>query len=138
MTVPSTTSEPCTAPVTSPVILIVEDDPAIQRTLRRLLRASDYRVLMASSLAEAKALCTGVDLLLLDRRLPDGDGLAICSLVRAQRPAPAIIILSALNDPADIAAARAAGVQDYLTKPFAPDDLLEAVRGRLQERSQVA
>jgi len=130
-------------------ILIVDDKPANLRLLAQVLTEHGYQVRAMTSGARAleSALATPPDLILLDVRMPEMDGFAVCAALKAQaqtRDIP-IIFISALDSVDDkIAAFRLGGV-DYVTKPFQPDEVLArtethlALRGlqrRLQESNR--
>lgn len=111
-------------------ILIVEDDPPIQRALSRNLAVSGYDVLVTDNGAHAVELIRSEqpDLILLDLWLPgEIDGMAVCSQVRQWSQIP-IIVVSARTDEKLKVLALDRGADDYLTKPFSTDELLARVR----------
>lgn len=113
----------------SPVILVIEDDPQIQRFLRATLADSGYDYLMATTAQEGLRL-TGLqhpDLIILDLGLPDMDGLEVTRRLREWTSTP-IIVLSARNQERDKVDALDAGADDYLTKPFGTAELLARLR----------
>jgi two-component system KDP operon response regulator KdpE len=122
--------------VTERVVLAVEDEEPNRALLRAVLgRASDQRLggiilLEAGDLASARAILASrhVDLVLLDVRLPDGNGLSLIPS-EAERTAetPSFVVLSASVLPTERAVALAAGAVDFLAKPYRPSDLIEAV-----------
>lgn len=109
-------------------ILVIEDDQDTVEFLELFLDMSGYQVQTAGTGARGLALATAhaIAAVLLDRRLPDMDGITVCERLRAQlgRAVP-IILLTADHDPALHTAARDAGVSAVLQKPFAPDALLQ-------------
>ena len=114
-------------------ILLVDDDPAILRSVGRALEAREYTV---RALAEGRDVRAHVeefrpDVLLLDLVLPDTNGIAICRQVRAVSAVP-IVLLSAVGDDATKVAALDEGADDYLTKPFSMEELLARVRVMLR------
>ena len=119
-------------------LLVVEDDPLIQLVLTRLLDLSGHSVVVASDLAAGRrALSAGAyDAVILDKGLPDGDGVDLARELRQRRgeaAAPFIIAASAAVRPADKSAFVAAGVDAFLDKPF--DELgLHAVLRRAAAR----
>lgn len=116
-----------------PLVLVVEDEPQMRRFLRAALPAQGYRVLEATTLAEAVIAATThrPDLLLVDLGLPDGDGIALTARVREWSDAP-IVVVSARGLEADKVKALDAGADDYLTKPFGTGELLARMRVALR------
>jgi two-component system, OmpR family, phosphate regulon response regulator PhoB len=113
-------------------ILIVEDDFAIQSLIALTLKQDHYEVWRAHDVKTANALITQAkpDLILLDWMLPDGDGLSLARAWRkhALTQATPIILLTAKDDEADKVMGLDAGVDDYITKPFSPLELLARIR----------
>jgi len=115
-------------------ILVVEDEPAIADFLGRGLSAEGYEVEVASD-GEAGArlaLEPEVDLVVLDRMLPGVDGIEVLARVRPVRPALPVIMLTARGEIADRIEGLDSGATDYVTKPFAFDELLARVRAQLR------
>lgn len=106
-------------------ILVVEDDTMIQSFLRITLESEGYMVLTAASVVEMRAQFQlgGIDLVVLDLGLPDGDGMDLVSEIRADSSIP-IIVASARKNAKDRVEALRRGANDYLTKPFDPTELL--------------
>jgi two-component system cell cycle response regulator len=114
-------------------VLVVEDDGDIAQVVAMALESEGHRVHAAPDGREAlRALEQGwPDVLVLDRMLPDMDGVALCERVRALEPAEGylpILMLTALDRPAQKAAGFACGADDYITKPFNLDELAARVR----------
>lgn len=115
-------------------ILVVEDEAGIADFLGRGLRAEGYEVEVAGD-GEAGArlaLDPEVDLVLLDRMLPGVDGIEVLARVRRVRPALPVIMLTARGEVADRIEGLDSGATDYVTKPFAFDELLARVRAQLR------
>jgi two-component system, OmpR family, KDP operon response regulator KdpE len=115
-------------------ILVVDDEPPIQRTLRRNLMASGYEVLIAENGTQALEIVQQhqPDLILLDLYMPgDVSGLDVCVRVRETSRVP-IIVLSAANEEKLKVRALDLGADDYLTKPFSQDELQARVRACLR------
>ncbi|HVC21191.1 MAG TPA: response regulator transcription factor [Vicinamibacterales bacterium] len=118
-------------------VLLVDDEPALQRTLEPLLRSRGYDVTVAGTAAAAldAFAATPPHLIILDLGLPDLDGIELCRRFRQQSPAP-IIVLSARGHEADKVAALDQGADDYVTKPFGPEELLARLRVALRRLAQ--
>jgi two-component system KDP operon response regulator KdpE len=116
-----------------PLVLIVEDEPQMRRFLRAALTARPFRLIEATTMAEAKLMATShnPELVLLDLGLPDGDGIELTASLRTWSRVP-IIVISARGREADKVAALDAGADDYLTKPFGLDELLARMRVALR------
>ena len=112
-------------------ILIVEDDPRIAASVRRALTYDGYRVTTAASGPEglSELRRTAPDLVVLDLMLPEVDGLEICRRIRESGDPVLILMLTARTAIAERVAGLDAGADDYLTKPFAHDELLGASGG---------
>ena len=116
--------------MTSPArILLVDDEVSIQRTLAPLLRSRGYDVEVAATGGDALKVAAEhpPDLIVLDLGLPDLEGSEVCRRIRMSATMP-IIILSARANEADKVAALDLGADDYVTKPFGPEELLARVR----------
>jgi DNA-binding response OmpR family regulator len=115
-------------------ILLVEDEPEMATALGAALEQFDMVTDRAATLAEAEAaIALGVhDAILLDRQLPDGDGLTLVSKLRAQRAVVPVIVLTARGELPDRVAGLDAGADDYLAKPFAVEELLARLRAVLR------
>ena len=123
-------------------ILVVEDEPAIAELLAINLRHAGYEVALAADAAQAQAAVDRAlpDLVLLDWMLPGQSGLALARLWRGDartRPLP-IIMLTARAEEADKLAGLDGGVDDYVTTPFSPKELLARVRAVLRRKAPQA
>jgi len=114
-------------------ILLVDDELPIQRALAPLLRSRGYDVDVAASGREAMSAVAGraPDLIVLDLGLPDMEGIDVCQRVRAQSKMP-IIVLTARGADSDKVSALDLGADDYVTKPFSPEELLARIRVALR------
>jgi two-component system, OmpR family, KDP operon response regulator KdpE len=120
--------------VTRPVlILLVDDEVSIQRAMAPLLRSRGYAVAAAGSGREALEAFERErpDLVILDLGLPDVDGIDVCRQIRDRADTP-ILILSARGAEKEKVAALDQGADDYVTKPFGPDELVARVRAALR------
>ena len=117
-------------------IMVVEDDPAIQRSLAALLGAEGYEVVVTADGAEAVQIATTEtpDLILLDVVLPGLNGLQVCQQLRSRIYTP-IIMLTAKSDELDKVLGLEMGADDYVTKPFSPRELIARVRAHLRRTS---
>jgi two-component system KDP operon response regulator KdpE len=125
--------------MTQPLVLIVDDEPAIRRLLRTSLLAQGYRTVEAESGAAAMTMAMAAtekpDILLLDLGLPDMDGLEVIRLVRAASAVP-IVVVSSREDERGKVAALDLGADDYITKPFGMEELAARLRAALRHRLQ--
>src|SRR5471030_948837 len=114
-------------------ILLVDDDVSIQRAVAPLLRSHGYEVDVVGTGAEAvgAAADQAPDLIVLDLGLPDLEGAEVCRRIRRHSKAP-IIILSARSGEAEKVAVLDLGADDYVTKPFGPEELLARIRVALR------
>ena len=114
-------------------ILLVDDEVSIQRTVAPLLRARGYDVESATTGTDALRVQADrpADLIVLDLGLPDLEGTEVCRRIRAESTVP-IIILSARGAEADKVNALDLGADDYVTKPFGPEELLARIRVALR------
>jgi two-component system, OmpR family, KDP operon response regulator KdpE len=124
-------------------VLLVEDDRELRATLRQALAVEGHQVLAAASLADATALAAhaqreggpGIDLVLLDLGLPDGDGESLLSHLQARQPVPVIVISAGAAEDRKIRLLDA-GADDYLVKPFGIGELLARMRVALRHRGR--
>ncbi len=120
-------------PLSSTHLLIVDDDRDIRALLKRFLSKQGFRVSAASGSAEMQEIIAKwkIDLVVLDRMLPGKDGLEICAELRDASNVPVVMltVLGAENDRID---GFSVGVDDYLTKPFNPHELLARIKSVLR------
>ncbi len=114
-------------------ILLVDDEVPIQRALAPLLRSRGYEIDVCGTGREAIDLVHRhpPDLIVLDLGLPDIDGTEVCRRIRQESSVP-IVVLSARGAESDKVAALDLGADDYVTKPFGPEELLARVRVALR------
>jgi diguanylate cyclase (GGDEF)-like protein len=115
-------------------VILVEDDPSIGRLVGLSLRREGHHVRHVPSIESARQLLTSTewDILLLDRRLPDGDGVELCHEVRRKNPHSYILILTGDSTKESKLAGFDCGADDYVTKPFNMEELLARVRAGLR------
>jgi two-component system KDP operon response regulator KdpE len=118
---------------TAPRILLVDDEAGIQRAVGPLLRSRGYDVEIAGTGADALAMFDRrpAALIVLDLGLPDIEGTEVCRRIRTKSGVP-IIVLSARGAEADKVNALDLGADDYVTKPFGPEELLARIRVALR------
>src|SRR5437667_5496192 len=118
-------------------ILVVDDDPRITDLLRRILAYEGYSVASAASGSEAlnRSLERPPDLVVLDIMLPGLDGLEVAQRLRSAGDNVPILVLTARDAVADRVKGLEMGADDYLVKPFAPEELIARVKALLR-RSQ--
>ncbi len=123
----------------APHVLIVDDDTRIRDLLGSYLRRNGFRVSTAGSAAEARARMRALafDALVLDIMMPGEDGLSLTRSLRAIRSDVPILLLSALGEAPDRIAGLAAGSDDYMAKPFEPEELLLRLRALLRRRPEI-
>lgn len=114
-------------------VLLVDDEPQIQRFLRPSLAASGYRVHSAASASEALSTFarTGADLVILDLGLPDADGKTVISAIRKLSAVP-IIVLSARDRESEKIESLDLGADDFVNKPIGIGELLARMRSALR------
>lgn len=116
-------------------ILLVEDDPLIVESLTELLVGEGYSVTTASTQRDAIVRALGDSacrLVLLDISLADGNGFAVCSAVKAERPEVPVIFLTASDDEFNTVTGLTMGADDYVAKPFRPRELLARIAAALR------
>ena len=111
-------------------VLLVEDDASLSEAVRRLLHKEGHVVDQADSLRMAKAAITDhpYEVVLLDRMLPDGEGTALIFHARDAGVRTRFLILSALGDIQERVEGLDLGADDYVVKPFEPDELCARIR----------
>jgi DNA-binding response OmpR family regulator len=119
-----------------PVVLVADDEPIVVEVVERYLRRDGFRVVTASTAAEAwdAAVSPQVppSLIVLDVMLPGGDGMDICRRLRERGVRVPILLLTARSDEADRIAGLGIGADDYVPKPFSPGELVARVRAHLR------
>ncbi len=115
-------------------ILLVEDDLQLGELLRRILSEEGHSLEFTSNLADARRALEQhrFDIIVLDRMLPDGDGLEFCGALRSQGDETPILMLTARSEVQDRVAGLRSGADDYLGKPFEVDELLARAEALLR------
>jgi two-component system response regulator MprA len=127
-----------TSPAQTARVLVVDDDPRILSMMRRVLEVDGYSVAVAPDGDEALGILRtdDADLVILDVMLPGKDGFEVCRIIRRESGIP-ILMLTARDESFDKVTGLDCGADDYVVKPFHPDELLARVRAllrRLQPR----
>ena len=120
-------------------LLVVDDERTILELLSGSLRFAGFEVITAASGAEAlrAAAASRPDLVLLDVMMPDGDGFEVVRRMRSSGPDVPVIFLTARDRVRERVAGLALGGDDYITKPFSLDEVLERIRAVLRRTGRV-
>jgi len=119
--------------VTTGRVLVVDDDPSLAEMLSIILQGEGLEVTVcaAGDLALRAFQETKPDIVLLDVMLPGIDGVEVCRQIRGESTVP-IVMLTARTDTVDVVLGLESGADDYVTKPFKPQELVARVRARLR------
>jgi two-component system response regulator MprA len=114
-------------------VLVVDDDPHMLTMMRRVLEMEGYGVALAPDGDAALEVLRSqpVDLVILDLMLPGRDGFEVCRIVRRESPVP-VLMLTARDEATNKVTGLDSGADDYVVKPFNPDELLARVRALLR------
>ena len=115
-------------------ILVVDDDPAIRDLVRDYLTEHDLKVSIAGSGSQMDQVLAAetIDLVILDLKLPDEDGLAIARRLREKLDMPIIILTGSRKEEVDRVMGLELGADDYVTKPFSQRELLARIKAVLR------
>jgi DNA-binding response OmpR family regulator len=114
-----------------PVVLVVDDEPAIRESLAFALRRDGFGIAEAATLRDAEQRGAGADLIILDLVLPDGSGLDFLRALRARSDVP-VIVLTSRDEETDRVVGLEMGADDYVLKPFSPREVVARVRAVLR------
>jgi DNA-binding response OmpR family regulator len=121
-------------------ILVIEDDPHMQKVLQRIFREQGYAVTeCGDGQAGLDAFRAGTpSAVILDLLLPNIFGRDLCKIMKAERPGVPVIVVSAISEVADKVLLLELGADDYVTKPFSPRELLARVQAALRRPQKQA
>src|SRR4051812_9416662 len=122
------------------LLLVVDDDPRVRADLSRALEYEGFHVAAAADASGAfrEFRAARPDLLVMEARLPDGDGLEVCRRLRDGGERLPILIVTGRDAVADRIAGLEAGADDYLLKPFSTAELVARVRALLRRRRDLS
>ena len=120
-------------------VLVCDDEPQILRALKVILREAGFEAIGAETAHEAldAAAVRAPDAAIIDLVLPDGDGVEVCAQLRSWSEMP-ILVLSAVGEEAQKVRALEAGADDYVTKPFGPQELVARLRAAMRRAPAAA
>jgi DNA-binding response OmpR family regulator len=121
-------------------ILIIEDDPRMQKVLKRLFQEQGYKTEIASdgqAGADSFLACSPLAVI-LDLLLPRMSGREVCKRIKIAAPDTPVLIVSAVSDVVDKVLLLELGAEDYITKPFSPRELLARVQACIRRRKRTA
>jgi len=120
-------------------VLVCDDDRQILRALRLILSRAGYEVVTAQTAEEAldRAAVAGPHAAIVDLMLPDGSGIDVCRELREWSEMP-ILVLSAIGQESAKVEALQYGADDYVTKPFGPDELVARIQAALRRAGRLA
>lgn len=115
-------------------VLIVEDDPVVQKALKRLFEGQGYTIdIRADGKSALEAFHSAAPTaIVLDLRLPGMSGVDVCREIKQQSPTVPVIVLNASTDFADKVLLLEVGADDYVSKPFRPRELLARVQAAIR------
>ncbi|NVL92885.1 MAG: response regulator [Desulfobacterales bacterium] len=111
-------------------ILVVDDEQVVLYSCKRVLEAEGFEVCLVPSAGKALEVLKreGFDLLLIDVKMPEHDGMYLIQEVKKKWPAVPMVVMSGYDTPETIEEAARVGAAVFITKPFTPDELLATVR----------
>ena len=115
-------------------ILVIEDDPSIQKALHRQFKMEGYTVYIAGDGMEGLAIAESMHptAVVIDLRLPGMLGRDVCERIKFCAPSTPVVVLSAICEVADKVLMLELGADDYVTKPFSPRELMARVQAAIR------
>lgn len=115
-------------------ILIVDDDHVVLQACKKILDPTVHTVLTASSVSEALHVfeCNPTDLIIVDIKMPEEDGLSLIRKIKDKDSSVPILVMSGYPTSETISTSLAAGAKAFLPKPFTPDELIQAIESLVQ------
>lgn len=128
-------------PVNNPLILLIEDEQALRENIVEIIRHYGFRVISASSGEDGLSLASQhtPDIIICDIMLPGMDGFDVFNRIKQlpKSQAPAFIFLTAKSTRSDTRAGMDMGADDYLTKPFTKEELINSINARIEKLTQL-
>jgi two-component system OmpR family response regulator len=128
------TPAPQSGPVVRGTVVVADDDPEVARLIDAQLRSAGFRTILAADGQQALAAIEehAPDLVIVDMMMPNMTGLEVLTALRNRPARPRVIVLSARGREQDVTRAFALGADDYVTKPFSPQELLARIERLLR------
>jgi DNA-binding response OmpR family regulator len=122
------------------LILVIEDDPRIQKALHRQFTTEGYEVQVVGDGAQGLATCKAMKPagVVLDLMLPNMSGLEVCKAIKSWSSTTPVVVLSAVSEVADKVLLLEVGADDYVTKPFSPRELMARVQAAIRRTQKPA
>ena len=126
--------------VSSKTILLIEDEQDLAELVMLNLKSMNHAVVHCTTLLQASQIIATkqIDLILMDRMLPDGDGITLCQQIREDGNVLPCMLLTAKDSEADVVLGLESGADDYLVKPFSVLELRARVKALLRRAKQLA
>ena len=121
-------------------VLVIDDDEGLRDTIALMLETEGFRPALAEDgkIGLQQTMALRPDLVLVDLRMPGLSGIEVCKQIRAAGMKTPLIVLSAVGDEMDKVLLLEIGADDYVTKPFAPEEVLEVVAEVVSRRTDEA
>ncbi len=120
-------------------VLIVDDDPIVVESCRRILAAEGFQLSIAGNAESATSILesdASVDLILTDIKMPNQDGFQLIAYTSAAHPDLPVLMMTGYLTPETVERGRQSGADGFIAKPFTPDELVTAVRNTVKSEKQ--